>query len=510
MATKVDLLLVNPPGKQRIYQSLATDLAAHEPPVWAVLLASAVRRRGYCVVILDADAQQMSFRETAEAARDFGATLTVLVVYGQQPSASTQSMPAASEVCRLLKDLAPERLVMFVGGHPSALPEQTLREEACDFVCQGEGPGTILATLAALATAAPALEAVPGLWHQTDGVLHGKPPAANISRLDEEFGPLAWDLLPMDRYRAHNWHCWGGLSSREPYASFYTSLGCPYHCSFCCINAPFGGSGIRYFTPAFVLREIETLVESYGVRNIKIADEMFVLNPGHVLEIADGIVDRGYDVNVWAYARVDTIKERYLERLKKAGFHWLALGIESGSRFVRDGMQKGRFSDEDIASVVGRIRASGINVCGNYIFGLPDDTLDTMQDTLDLAVGLNTEYANFYCAMAYPGSPLHERAVADGQFLPESSGGPGWIGYSQYAFEALPLATETVPAGKVLSFRDHAFNAYFQSPGYLAMMRGRFGDGVVDHLQFMTSHNLERKYALPLDGEADAPAKGQS
>ena len=108
-------------------------------------------------------------------------------------------------------------------------------------------------------------------------------------------GP-AWDLLPMSRYRAHNWHCLGGLD-RQPYAALYTTLGCPYHCSFCCIQIPFksgeeaGGvrgttNSYRYWSPDTVIQQLDVLVNNYGVRNVKIADEMFVLNRRHVLGVA--------------------------------------------------------------------------------------------------------------------------------------------------------------------------------------------------------------------------------
>ncbi len=166
-----------------------------------------------------------------------------------------------------------------------------------------------------------------------------------------------------------------------------------------------------------MLEQIDLLVQRYGVRNLKFADEMFVLNRKHVLAICEGIIRRKYDLNIWAYARVDTIKEDLLGPLRQAGFSWLALGIEAGDARVRTDVDK-RFHQEEVFEVVQNIRAAGINVIGNYIFGLPEDDLETMQSTLDLAVELNCEFANFYTTMAYPGSALYKRALEQSTQLP--------------------------------------------------------------------------------------------
>ena len=93
--------------------------------------------------------------------------------------------------------------------------------------------------------------------------------------------------------------------------------------------------------------------------------------------------------------------------------------------------------------VIGRVRDAGINVIGNYIFGLPEDDLDTMRATLDLALDLNCEFANFYSAMAYPGSPLYALAVRQGVPLPRR-----WTGYSQHARDTLPLPTRHVTGAR--------------------------------------------------------------
>ena len=192
---------------------------------------------------------------------------------------------------------------------------------------------------------------------------------------------------------------------------------------------------------------------------------MFVLNPKQVTDICDEIQKEGLGnkLNFWAYARIDTLNDdEMLKKMLKSGFKWLALGIESSSKHVRDGVVKGRFDNFDIEAIVKKVRDMGFYVGANYIFGLPDDTLDTMKETLDLSLRINSEWSNFYSAMAYPGSQLYSYAKSKKLILPDNENGPGWIGYSQHAYESLPLPTETLKGSTVLDFRDKAFNIYFE------------------------------------------------
>ncbi|CAK0746748.1 anaerobic magnesium-protoporphyrin IX monomethyl ester cyclase [uncultured Gammaproteobacteria bacterium] len=493
MAETVDILFISPGDRKQIYQSLGDEFCAIEPPVFAGLFATYARRKGARVAIIDGPALNLSAQDIARrASEDYAPTLVVIVVYGFQPSASTQNMTAAGAVARAIKQAAPGIKLLMTGTHPAALPERTLSEEAVDFVCDREGPATIVKTWQALAAKNGDFSTVPSLWWR-DGARLVAPVASEglIDHLDQDMPGIAWDLLPMERYRAHNWHAFEDIDHRSPYAAIHTSLGCPYHCGFCCINAPFGKSSYRMWEPASVIREIDFLVETYGVKHIKFVDEMFVLNKQHVLEICDLLISRDYKVNIWAYARVDTVKDEFLDKLKRAGFNWLCLGIESASQYVRDGAAK-RYGNRDIIDVVRRIQNAGIYVIGNYIFGLPDDTLDSMQDTLDLALELNCEFANFYSAMAYPGSKLHTQAVREGAALPKE-----WYHYSQHAYDCLPLSNQNCRAAEILGFRDQAWNAYFTAPRYLDMVRTKFGQNVVDHIQRMTAIPLRRKLLEP-------------
>jgi tRNA U55 pseudouridine synthase TruB len=111
-----------------------------------------------------------------------------------------------------------------------------------------------------------------------------------------------------------------------------------------------------------------------------------------------------------------------------------------------------------------------------------------MRETLDMAMELNCEFANFYSAMAYPGSRLYDLARENGWRLPAS-----WQGYSQHAYECLPLPAKYVSAAEVLRFRDDAFHDYFANPAYLCMIEVKFGRQVREHIERISSGRLKRR-----------------
>ena len=266
-------------------------------------------------------------------------------------------------------------------------------------------------------------------------------------------------------------------------------------CSFCMINIinrqeneySDGSAVFRYWDPEFIIRDFDKFAQ-LGIKNIKIADELFVLNQNHFMKLCELIIERGYTFNIWCYSRVDTVKEKYLETLKKAGVSYLALGIESGNSKVRKDVTKGKFEDVNIRDVVKKIRDHGINVAANYIFGLPEDDLVSMQETLNLALELNTEMANFYSAMAYPGSPLYGTAKKEGWKLPQT-----YSGFSQHSYLTQPLPTKHLSAEQVLAFRDKAWIEYHTNPNFLNLLKEKFGARAAEETLKSTKIKLKRK-----------------
>jgi anaerobic magnesium-protoporphyrin IX monomethyl ester cyclase len=487
MTGQLDLLLINPGSLAQVYGKLGSMLSGIEPPLWCALLSAFVREHGFSVKIIDAEVENQSPEQTAEKVAEYNPAATAVIVLGSNPSASsTPKMTAAGELLRAIKKKAPHTKTIIGGLHPSALPERTLKEEVVDFVAQGEGFYTILQILEALkAGKNPGDSHIPGLWYPWNGKVIANPSAPLVN--PDELPLAAWDLLPMDKYRAHNWHCFEHIDQRRPYATIWTSLGCPFNCSYCNIHALYDDKpGIRFRSPEKVIEEIDLLVKDYKIRNIKFTDELFALREDRVTRLCNLIIQRGYDLNIWAYARVDTVNQPMLEKMKQAGIKWLAYGFESASQKVRKGVAK-KTEEEQTKRAIEMTQAAGIYIMGNFIFGLPEDDLETMQATLNMAKEYNFEYANFYIAMAYPGSQLYKDALRLGTKLPET-----WHGYGQYSEEAIPLPTKYLSATEVLRFRDDAFHEYFSNPRYLEMVRQKFGPEVVEHVKDMLKHRIHR------------------
>src|SRR3990167_3342400 len=119
----LDVLILHPEEPAKVYQSLAPSRSALEPPIWALLLAGALRRQHREVAIVDMAAENLSVEEAAKRINDLKPRLTVAVVYSKQPSGSTHNMTTAGQVLRQVNGKT-----MMVGGHPSALTEKTMVE----------------------------------------------------------------------------------------------------------------------------------------------------------------------------------------------------------------------------------------------------------------------------------------------------------------------------------------------------------------------------------------------
>lgn len=469
MGIKIDLLLVNPGNRLEQFAKL-NELATVSQPLGPAMIAAFVRQHGFSVVIIDAEAEFWDIEQTVIEMQKYEPVLIGL-------SAFTTRMTAAGKILESVKDKMPGIKTVIGGHHCSAIPEQTLLEEKVDFVIQGEGYYPTVELLKALKKNEKSFN-IPGVWYSDNGRIVNNGRAKGIDNVDE-LPFAAWDLLPMDKYRAHHWQAWDYNLDQTGYAVLYTSLGCPFDCEYCSVNVVYGHRGTRYRSPENVADELELLINRYGVKHIEIIDDTFTLNTGRVEKICDEIISRnmGSKLNMWCFARTNTVLPELMKKMKKAGINWVFMGFESGSDTILENVNK-KQTVEQIKKAYDIVHDAGIYIGGNYVFGLPKDTMESMRMTLDLAIKLNTENANFFINMAYPGTRLYTMAKEKSYPLPEK-----WGQYGFFAPDALPLRNETLSSQDILRFRDNAFKEYFNGERYQNMLENRFGKKVLDFLK---------------------------
>jgi hypothetical protein len=503
----MDILFISPGNSSGIYQSLSESYSAIEPPTWALLLAESCRSIGFKVGILDINAERLSNESILDRINELKPKLLCFVVYGQNVNAGTVNMSGAVFVSKFLKSKNVKIPICYIGSYVQALPIKCLKEEeSIDFACTNEGVYAIR-NLAALNDFSN-LEEIKGIVWRKNGVVTINPPEKVVpnDRMDIDLPGYAWDLLPFDKspldlYRSPLWHSEYDESKRTPYAAIQTSLGCQFACNFCMINiinrndneeVGVAGkySGMRYWTPEFIIKEFDKLY-SMGVRTIKITDEMFLLNKKFYAPLCEMLRDRGYgkDLMMWAYSRIDTVRNPELLKLvRSAGIRWLALGIESAEKSVRLEVSKGKFEEVDIRKVISQVHDSGIEVMANYIFGLPGDTLESMRKTLEFSKELCTAGWNAYAAMALPGSQLYKDAISKNIQVPDK-----YEAFSFHGYDTMPLPTETLSAAEILKFRDLAFEEYHNDSKFLEKIKNKFGIRACENIKNMLQVKLKRK-----------------
>ena len=459
---------------------------------------------------MDADAERLSDEEIADRVNELSPRFVCFVVYGQNPNSGTTNMVGAVSASKEIKKTIPTIPVGLVGSHAQALPFEVLENEhSFDIIFTNEGVYALWNILKIDNLFDPEqLKSVKGIGLRVNGKPRLTIPEVVVpqDKMDEHLPGYAWDLLPyrerpLDLYRSPYWHAEYDHDKRTPFAALYTSLGCQFKCSFCMINIlnrndnePIGVasnySKMRFWSPEFIIGEFDKLVE-LGVETIRISDEMFLFNRKYYVPLCKLLKERGYGdkLRMWAYSRIDTIrKPENLKIIREAGIKWLCLGIEAADRVVRMEATKGRFKDVDIAEIIKMVHDADIEIIANYIFGLPKESMESMEKTLDLSLELCTMAWNAYPAMSLPGSRLYKEALDEGRPLPTK-----YEDFSFHSYESAPLPTEQLHPAEILKFRDDAWHTYHSHPPFLERVENKFGKHARQNIEEMAKVRLKRK-----------------
>ena len=306
----------------------------------------------------------------------------------------TMNYPVASDILKYCKSVNPNITTVIGGPHVTFAPEETLNESPwIDIVVRREGEYTLLDIVQG-----KKLEDINGIAYRANGQIEITPERELIEDLDALPQP-ARHLFPISRYQA--------LAS---HGSIVAGRGCPFNCIFC-VGSKMGGRKARYRNPKLVVDEIEQCL-ALGFKEINMEDDLLTFNHKHVHAFCDEIIKRGLKFNWSIFARVDTVNQDILTKLKEAGCNWLSYGVESGNQEILDIVKK-KITIEKVRESVKLAHDNGINVLVSFILGLPGETKETIQETIDFAQELNTFYG-FHVLAPFPGTEVREKAAEYG------------------------------------------------------------------------------------------------
>jgi anaerobic magnesium-protoporphyrin IX monomethyl ester cyclase len=414
-------------------------------------IAARLEREGHTVQILDCRILGIS-AEKVVGHFDFEPDLLGL-------SVNIINHSGAVKTAEILKQRYPHVPIIFGGPYPSSLPEEILaKHREIDAVAVGEGEDT-MAELARQVGTSGIFSGIDGLWFRNGHGVECNPPRALAKNIDD-IPPPAYHLLPPLRvYKSR--------SRSFPVGHVLTSRGCPYRCSFC--NRNIFGTTWRSHSAERVLAEIEHLVKRYGIRQLDILDDNFTLDHDRAKQILEGIIRRGFklDINLQNGIRVDRTDDEMLGLMKRAGVFKIAFGIESADPEVQGRAHK-VVDLERARKLTGTARSLGIVTHGFFIIGLPGDTPETMERTLQYAIEMNPHYANFSVCIPFPGTEIYQEIKQNGQFVKDVENGVEAGYYSGRVYFQLPGMD---PKNSVAYFKKMN-RVFYMRPTKLADMFG--------------------------------------
>jgi anaerobic magnesium-protoporphyrin IX monomethyl ester cyclase len=416
-----DILLINP-SQENIY---GRGVRPPYPPLSLLSLGAVLRSKGYKVEVADlavdhANEEQFISRVARSRPPVLGFT------------AVTPAFKSALRIARRLKRIY-NPFILFGGVHVSATAEDAIRETCIDGIAIGEAEHTIIEFLENLRKGKT--KAIDGMLIKGNGMVLRGGRRQFIEDLDELPFP-AWSLLTHpERYSPPD-------ALRTPVATIMTSRGCPYRCTFC--FAPLmWGNRIRRRSVENVIDEIGVLVKEYSIREIHFADDDFSHDRDWTLRFLERIKGAFGDVRFYFMngLRIDNIDEEMLCRMREARFINVGFGIESGCQRILNRVKKGL----TIATITKNLRLAkqmGFKTWGFFIFGLPDETAETIDMTIDFSLALDPDFAKYLCLVPYPGTAVYEEYRSKGYLLTHD--------FDRYGIYSEPVFRVPSLSGKVI------------------------------------------------------------
>ncbi|HUT53059.1 MAG TPA: radical SAM protein [bacterium] len=448
------VLLVNPPAKRMVRSILPAEVEAERglfPPLGVLYLAASLRGLADVTVhVIDAQAEGLAADDVA--LRVIEHEYDVVGV-----TALTFTLVDAMDVALAVKAARPGTVVIAGGPHSHIFPEATLGLGPFDAVCRGEGELSLRSLIAGWPGTRD--DPPPGIWWR--GGKKGEPDAAPVIE--------ALDGLPFPARRLSRVELYHSvLSGLRPITTMMSSRGCPFGCVFC--DRPHLGKRFRPRSATNVVDEMEEAA-GLGIKEIVFYDDTFTVDRERVRQIAELILTRGLRVAWDVRARVSDLEADDYKLCRRAGMTRVHFGVESGDPELLKSLRKG-ITIGQAREAFKWAREAGLETLAYFMAGLPGETGETMQRTLELAIELSPDYAHFSVLIPFPGTPVYQTGLDRGIIRSDV--------WSEFAAAPRPEFTppvweENLNKAEILAGLARMYRRFYRQPRVLARRIKRAG-----------------------------------
>lgn len=397
MASVMKTLFLNPPSFEKFDGGASSrwpatrEIESYWYPVWIAYPAGMLEGSR----LLDAPPHHISPAEVIQIAMDY----EFLVLF-----TSTVGFHSDLRLIRTIKEKKPGLKIAFVGPHVQIKPaESLLASEDIDFIVRGEFDHAVVD----FAKGRPLSEIPSVSYKGTNGKLVHNPSAPPLQTEDLDALPFATDVFQRDvtieKYNVP--------FLLHPYVSFYTARGCPALCTFCLWPQTLSGHAWRVRSVENVAREFRQAHKMFPqAKEFFFDDDTFNIRKDRVLALCKEFAPVGFQWSCTARVHGDY---ETLSAMADAGCRLLIVGFESGDQQILKNIKKGS-TVEMGRNFVKNCKKAGIHVHGDFIIGLPGETKDTIEKTIDFAKELDCETIQVSMAHAYPGTELYDQGTREG------------------------------------------------------------------------------------------------
>jgi anaerobic magnesium-protoporphyrin IX monomethyl ester cyclase len=393
------VVLINP--NINVHRTIVKNTS--HPPLGLAYLAAVLEKNNINVTVLDAFALKINYSQLQKYLKKNNPD--VIGITGNIASCSV-----ACQTAVIIRKTLPGSKIIFGGPWPSIDFEYILKNGFADYVVIGEAEHTLPELLEKIKNNKPVIN-VKGISYKNrgDSVITTRPRELIVNLDDLPFP--AWHLFPSpDKYYFYSYS--------KIFYPVTTSRGCPHDCIYC--TKYIHGYKMRYRSVENIIDEIRYLKDRFSVEQIQIVDDNFLFDQKRAELICGEIIKRKFNLKIEFSngLRAEKLTAHLAQLLKKAGTFRIALGIESGNQHVLDKINK-KLRLDQIRKAVDLIKGENIELIGYFILGHPYDTPETMNDTINLAIELDPQYALFFKMVPFPGTKLFKMIQMHGKFLKE-------------------------------------------------------------------------------------------